>query len=150
MTTVLPRTRVIAHVLFRDEDGHYLFCRTTFKEDWELPGGVVEAHESPRAGALREVREELGIDVDLGPVLAVDWLPPYLGWDDAVELIFDGGVLTPEQVGAFVLEAHEIAAVHWVTPETAYPQLRPGAARRLEHLLAHPGGTAYLEDGSPA
>lgn len=149
MNSALPRTRVIAHVLFRDGDGRFLFCQTTFKEDWELPGGVVEPHESPRAGAVREVAEELGIDVALGPVLAVDWLPPYLGWDDAVELVFDGGVLSAGQIEAFELESREIAAVHWVRAEEALPRLRPGAARRLEHLLAHPGGTHYLEDGSP-
>nr|WP_231747632.1 NUDIX hydrolase [Auraticoccus cholistanensis] len=149
MNSVLPRTRVIAHVLFRDRAGRYLFCQTTFKPDWELPGGVVEPRESPLAGAVREVREELGIDVTLGPVLAVDWLPPYQGWDDAVELIFDGGVLDEAQVAAFRLEPREIASVHWTTAEQALERLRPGAARRLLHLQAHPGRAHYLEDGSP-
>ncbi|RCK71069.1 NUDIX hydrolase [Desertihabitans brevis] len=149
MNSTLPRTRVIAHVLFRRADGRFLFCTTTFKEDWELPGGVVEPRESPRAGAVREVREELGIDVTLGPLLAVDWLPPWLGWDDAVELIFDGGELDESQIRSFQLEAHEIAEVHWCTPEEAAPHLRPGAARRLAVLAASPGGTHYLEDGAP-
>lgn len=152
LNSVLPRTRMIAHVLFRrtSAPGDYLFCRTTFKEDWDLPGGVVEPAEAPRAAALREVAEELGIEVELGGLLAVDWLPPALGWDDAVELIFDGGELSEQQVAAFVLEQQEIAEVHWVTPEQAHPRLRPSAARRLALLLAAPDRTHYLEDGSPA
>jgi hypothetical protein len=40
------------------------------------------------------VREELGIDLEVGRLLVVDWMPPYLGWDDAIEMIFDGGMVT--------------------------------------------------------
>jgi len=59
MNTVLPRKRLIAHVLMRDQRGRILLCDTMFKTDWELPGGIVEPGEPPRAGAVREVREEL-------------------------------------------------------------------------------------------
>jgi 8-oxo-dGTP pyrophosphatase MutT (NUDIX family) len=31
--------------------------------DWELPGGIVEPLEPARLGAAREVREELGVDL---------------------------------------------------------------------------------------
>ena len=63
MNTVLPRKRLIAHVLMRDTEGRILLCDTAFKSDWELPGGIVEPGEAPRDGAIREVREELGIDL---------------------------------------------------------------------------------------
>ncbi|TDT33611.1 NUDIX domain-containing protein [Naumannella halotolerans] len=152
MNSVLPRTRSIAHVLFhRDREGgrEYLFCQTLFKPDWELPGGVVERFESPHTAATREVLEELGLEVELGDVLAVDWLPPYLGWDDAVELIFDGGVLSEEQLDSMVLQPSEIESVHWRRAADALDQLRPGAARRLQHIESEPNRTWYLEDGNP-
>ena len=53
MNSALPRKRLIAHVLIRDDQGRVLLCETQFKPDWELPGGIVEPGESPRLGAVR-------------------------------------------------------------------------------------------------
>ena len=39
---------------------------------WTLPGGGVELLESIEDGAVREVREETGYDVELGQLLGVD------------------------------------------------------------------------------
>ena len=115
MNTVLPRKRLIAHVLMRDADGRILLCDTAFKSDWELPGGIVEPGEAPRDGAIREVREELGVDLVVGRLLVADWLPPYLGWDDALELIFDGGQVSEDDLTSFSLQENEITSVSLLT-----------------------------------
>src|SRR5690606_7033887 len=87
----LPRKRVIAHAVLRDEFDRVLLCETTYKQDWELPGGVVEAGESPATGAAREVTEELGVELPVGELLDLTWLPPWNGWDDALAMLYDGG-----------------------------------------------------------
>jgi len=38
---------------------------------WSLPGGAVEAGETLAEGLAREMKEETGLDVDVGPVLDV-------------------------------------------------------------------------------
>lgn len=151
MNAALPRTRVIAHALFRDVEDRILLLTVSYKSDWELPGGIVEAHESPRQGAEREVLEEIGLVRRLGRPLIVDWLPPYLGWDDAVEFIFDGGVLNPDEVASIRLARGEIVAAHWVTASQAAACVSELAARRLTWLdQTRPTTTTYFEDGRPS
>ncbi|WP_341730093.1 NUDIX hydrolase [Brooklawnia sp.] len=146
MNTVLPTHRLIGHVLFRDQAGRILLVETTYKDDWELPGGVVEPNETPRAGAEREVLEELGIGVRLAQPLVVDWMPPYLGWDDAVEFIFDGGVLDQATIDQMELPETEIRAFRWVFEDEMDDHIFSLSSRRLHRLLAGPT-TIYTEDG---
>lgn len=150
MNAALPRTRVIAHALFRDTADRVLLLQVSYKNDWELPGGIVERHEPPRVGAEREVLEEIGLVRVLGQPLVIDWLPPYLGWDDAVEFIFDGGVLSAEDVAAMRLHDGEISSAHWLTAGEAAPRLSPLAARRLLWIdEVRPEAPTYFEDGRP-
>jgi 8-oxo-dGTP diphosphatase len=147
MNSVLPRKRVIAHVLVREGE-RVLLCETMFKPDWELPGGIVEPLEAPRLGAVREVREELGIDLDVGRLLLADWMPPYLGWDDALELIFDGGTTVDADLPGLALQPAEIRSVRLCTLEQAADLVTPISHRRLSVALdLAPGETAYLENG---
>ncbi|MFV2083087.1 NUDIX domain-containing protein [Micromonospora sp. LOL_021] len=71
-TATLPRKRMGSAVLLRDRDGRILLVEPTYKDYWELPGGVVEADESPYDAAVRELAEELGLAVTPGRLLVVD------------------------------------------------------------------------------
>ncbi len=144
MNSVLPTHRVIGHVIFRDQQGRLLLAETIYKDDWELPGGVVEPAETPRQGAEREVLEETGMVVELGQPLVVDWMPPYLGWDDALEFIFDGGVLEASAIDSMRPDA-EIAALHWVEIDQLEQRVTELSARRIKRLLNGPGAL-YTED----
>ena len=129
--------------------GRILLCETQFKPDWELPGGIVEAGEPPRVGAVREVREELGIDLALGRLMITDWMPPYLGWEDAVELIYDGGTIEEADLSALTLQPAEIRRVALVTLDEAAALVTPLSLRRLTVASGlAPSESAYLENGS--
>lgn len=150
LNATLPRTRVIAQGLVRDDRGRVLLCELTYKSDWDLPGGVVDPHEAPWTALRREVREELGLDLPPGPLLAVNWMPPYRQWDDAVHFVFDLGV-QPDLLDHAVLDHRELAAVHWVAPEDLGQRIAPYAVRHLTSILAAEpaAGPLVLEDGSP-
>ena len=62
-------------VIVRD-DGSWLLVRHSYRPGWSLPGGGMTRGEDPAGTALREMREELGIEVELGdpfPVVDADY-----------------------------------------------------------------------------
>ena len=128
-----------------------MLVRPTYKNDWDIPGGYVEPGETPRLACVREIKEELGIDVDLGQLIVADWAPhPAEG--DKLLFVFDGGVLTAEQVASISLQAEELAEYGYKAVDEAVGMLVPRLARRvLAAAEAHRTGmTAYLENGEPA
>ncbi|MBZ3906696.1 NUDIX domain-containing protein [Streptomyces griseiscabiei] len=90
------RKRVAADVLLRDFAGRVLLVNPTYKPGWDLPGGMSEANEPPEDTVVRELREELGVDVVVRGLLVVDWVPPNGPWDDEIAFVFDGGSLDAE------------------------------------------------------
>lgn len=145
----LPTKRVISQGLLRDRDGRVLLCELTYKREWDLPGGVVDPWESPATALARELREELGLDLPVRGLLAVNWMPPWRGWDDACQFVFDLGRRDRSITGSMTFETTEIAAIHWCTRQEA----RPHVPDYLDTLLGRLGGAAaaplYLEAGSP-
>ena len=62
--------------MIRDSRGRVLVVEPTYKTSWELPGGSVEADESPRDACAREVEEELGLVLHPGRLLCFEWQGP--------------------------------------------------------------------------
>lgn len=149
LNSFLPRKRAISQMLVRDRDGRVLLCRLTYKQDWDLPGGVVEVGESPQLAVSREVREELGLTISAGRLLLTDWLPSWSGWDDALCLVFDGGEHDATVTDTIVRQAREIQDAAFCTVEQARELCADFTARRIESALANldGGAPAYTESG---
>jgi RimJ/RimL family protein N-acetyltransferase/ADP-ribose pyrophosphatase YjhB (NUDIX family) len=150
LNSTLPTKRAIAQGVLRNADRQVLLCELTYKGEWDLPGGVVDPTESPSECLVREVREELGLEVRPQGLLAVNWLPPWRGWTDATVFVFDLGVADADLLARAVLQPREIHALHWVGEEELEERVAPYNQRLLAFLSTHSGPTAYLEDGLPA
>ena len=136
-----------------DDDGHLLIVEPIHKPTWELPGGMIEHGEAPRAACARALGEEVGIEIDVGRLLVVDWVPGHTGEpDDHVEFVFDGGVLTDERFDAIDLPPHELESWACVPVEDLFTMLSADRTRRVNAALdaIAKGETYYLENGNRA
>lgn len=147
----LPRVLAGAAALFRDADGRVLLVEPNYRDGWALPGGTVESDEgeTPRQGARRETAEEIGLDIELGRLLAVDWVhgtarPPLVAY------LYDGGVLSERDLKAIRLQEEELLSWRLV-PRDELAEYLPGAlGRRVMtalDVLTEGTGTAELENG---
>ncbi|WCD89541.1 hypothetical protein KPP03845_105962 [Streptomyces xanthophaeus] len=147
----LPRVLAGAAALYRDAQGRVLIVEPNYREGWVLPGGTVESDrgESPRTAARRESAEEIGIDVPLGRLLAVDWVlgparPPIVAY------LYDGGVLDAEQLASIELQQEELLSWRLVEPAELTAHLHGSLALRAVEacrVLESGEGTVELENG---
>ena len=144
----LPRRRVAAGAVIRDDQGRVCLVEPTYKAYWLLPGGTVEADESPRSGCHREIIEELGLELELGPLLGMEWLASE-GSDDAhgaLMFCYDGGVLDAATISRIVTPAEELHGFRFV-PVAELPDYTTERNRRriVAALGAIGGPVAELE-----
>jgi len=149
LNATLPRKRLITQGLIRSDQGHVLLCELTYKSEWDLPGGVVDVGEAPTRALARELDEELGLALPNLGLRLVNWLPPWRGWDDACLFVFDLGVHPQSLTSALDLEAREIRAVHWASPDQAAERVAPYLATLLPVLLDDRSAPVYREAGLP-
>ncbi|WP_435206540.1 NUDIX domain-containing protein [Micromonospora sp. bgisy143] len=106
-------------VVLVDEHERLLLVRHTGSPDrWGLPGGAVEIGESPAEAAVREVREEIGVQIDglrlLDVLGGTDYEVTYSNGDRvayvtaAYQAVIVDGTPAPDQ--------EEIAELDWFTP----------------------------------
>ncbi|MGW0513561.1 NUDIX domain-containing protein [Streptomyces olivaceoviridis] len=147
----LPRVLAGAAALFRDAEGRVLLVEPNYRDGWALPGGTIESDdgETPRQGARRETLEEIGLDRELGRLLAVDWVHG-AGRPPLVAYLYDGGVLTEDELKAIRLQEEELLSWRLVAREDLAAHLPGALGRRVLaalDVLADGSGTAELENG---
>ncbi len=131
----VPRKIIAAAVICRDPDGRLLVVHDSFRRHWTIPGGVVDADEDPRAGAVREAYEEAGLRVEGGPLLGVFAQP----WPDRLLLVYGAEPIGPIPQDLAPVHAHEIDAVRWLPLDEALRILNPRTAGQVRRCLDHPG-----------
>lgn len=144
----LRTPRRAARVAVLDPDGSVFLLRYDNPEvgiHWALPGGGLDAGETPREGALRELREETGwTDLEPGPLLCT-WEHDFTRFDVPVrqhEHIYVTHGPHREPTGPAVAGHPDdgILTWRWWTREElvaeAEPVWPPGLARLLDELNA--------------
>lgn len=149
----LPGKRISAGCLLFDAQDRLLVVEPTYKPTWEIPGGVVEANESPRTAVMREISEELGLQLVPERLLVVDYCAETAKRTESLHFIFLGPALTPELGQAVRLPAAELASYRLLAVAEALPLLNRKLRRRVQQAMlarAVPGQVRYLEEQEPA
>jgi DNA-binding transcriptional MerR regulator/ADP-ribose pyrophosphatase YjhB (NUDIX family) len=146
----LPKKRTAAGALFSDDLGRTLLVEPTYKDSWLLPGAVVGADESPFSATVRAIRHELGLSVEPGRLLVVDWVPPSPDHIEGLLLVYNGPTLSSHQSAAITLPQAELRSWAWCTDDELQDRLPPHMLRRTRAALQAraEGTTLYLENGS--
>jgi 8-oxo-dGTP pyrophosphatase MutT (NUDIX family) len=138
-----------AGAVIRNAAGEVLVVKPVYKAGWELPGGAVEAGESPRAACERELFEELGLQLEVGPMVCVDYNSPMDDYVESLMFLFDVAPLDDATGASILLDPAELSEHRFVALDEALELLDPRVARRLDAVM-RPGATgAYLEDQVP-
>lgn len=117
------RFTVTAGAVVTDEAGRVLLLQHFFRpgSGWGIPGGFLQPGEQPEAAIRRELREEIGLEVNQLKIAFVRSLERY----NQIEIIFRCIPKTD-----FQPQGREIARAEWFAPD-AFPQSLSADQRRL-------------------
>lgn len=113
---------IVAATVIRDDEGRILLVRKRGTSRFMLPGGKIEAGESPAECAIREAHEELGVSLD------PDLLEPLGEWTapaaNEPEHTVHGRMFTHPFLPGIAVQG-EIDELLWIDPETTRDDLAP-------------------------
>src|SRR5579859_6608044 len=130
------------NVVVADDDGRILLIRRTDNGNWAVPGGAIDLGESMIDSAIRETREESGIDCEIIGLVGIFTDPRHViryTSNDEVRQEFSI-LLTGRAVSGEPTASSETSEVHWIEP-ARLPELPMDRSMRLrlakyEHYLA--------------
>ena len=123
-----PSYTVGANCVIEREDGAILLVRQVYRSRWGLPGGLLERGEDPASAVTREVREEVGLDVEVvgEPTVVID------AEARRVDVVFRGRP-RHDVPGELVPRSPEIVELRWCQPNDL-PELQEEAAEAIVTL----------------
>jgi glycerol 3-phosphatase-2 len=145
-TIINPDIRVKAGVgvIIVDDEGRILLEQRRDNGMWGLPGGGIEPGESVFQAALREVKEETGLNVRITRLLGVYSEPAegrivtYPDNGDVAQLV--DTVLTAEPIAGSLVMSSESLRLDFFHPEALPSDIVPPAIRPLRDYLAERTG----------
>jgi ADP-ribose pyrophosphatase YjhB (NUDIX family) len=144
----LARFRGASGAVQLDDAGRILLVKPSYKPVWDLPGGVIEAAESPRAACVREVGEELGITPVIERLAGVVWFPPRPRRAACNLFVFAGRIsaATVEQIRPAVAEIADFGFFDVMRLPPVEPHTKRRVTRCVEGFQV--GRMVYYEEAA--
>lgn len=134
-------------LLFR-ADRSFLVVHHPYSGTWGLPGGHSKNDESPADTCRREAREELGIEIAIERLLAIDHRRGNGRRGEYIRFLFAAVPPTDDEVAAIQPEPAEVDDLRFVDATEAAGLLTPSLHDIVLAGVAT-GAPVYLEEGRP-
>lgn len=132
----LPKKRMGAGALIFNEQDEILLVKPTYYKDiWTFPGGVVEADESPKQACIREIKEEIGLNINRLEFVCVAHYPATNEKTENLQFVFSAGQLNAKQIKNIKIDGEEISKHKFFKLKDALKLLSPRAAERVQQSL---------------
>jgi 8-oxo-dGTP pyrophosphatase MutT (NUDIX family) len=118
---LLPKKQVGTAVLLFNASGELLIVKPDYRDGWLVPGGVTEDNESPLHCAIRETKEEIGLDIPDLQLVGIYYGTQNGVFTDSLKFIFSGGVVPQNQLAQISLQMDELEEYAFALPEKAMP-----------------------------
>ncbi|GAA2415690.1 NUDIX domain-containing protein [Actinomadura vinacea] len=126
------------NVVVENDKGEILMIRRTDNDNWALPGGAIDLGESVSQAAVRETKEETGIDVEITGLVGIYSDPKHVihyTSDDEVRQEFSI-LLTARPTGGAPTTSDESREVCWIPADQATERQMDRSMRlRIGHYL---------------
>lgn len=131
----LPKKRMASGSLLFDDQNRLLIVKPKYKNHWLIPGGIIENNESPRQACIREIKEEIGLEIQKIDFLCVDYKLILKKNDESLQFIFYGGILDKEQINSIVLQPEELNEYKFLEIKNALSLLTKSLSFRVSKSL---------------
>jgi len=138
MWLLMPRFLVTVSAVVLDERGRVLLLQHEFRagSGWGIPGGFLEKGEQPLDGLRRELREEVGVEVEAAEIVRVRTLRR----PQQVEIHFRCR-LRPSQTAE--PSSMEINFARWFAPDALPPEIPRDQRRIIKRALSSGANSAH-------
>ena len=136
---------VAVSAFIQDNEGRILMIRRTDNNLYSIPGGEVEPGETLTQAAVREVKEETGIDVGITGLIGIYSNPDHvIAYDDGEVRQEFSICFRAENMGGRSRISDESSEVHWVQLNNlSHLEIHPSILLRINDALSSSAGPHY-------
>jgi 8-oxo-dGTP diphosphatase len=139
------RSYAVACAFVTDPEGRTLIVKPTYRPEWQFVGGMVDVGETPHEACAREIKEEIGIDLEVGSLLVLDYEPvnPFVSAPMSVYVFDCGTVSEPDRIR---LQESELEAFEFLPADEAAAKFHAANAPRITQAAEarRTGRTTYV------